>query len=81
MTDGPTAGPAALELREAALAAARDADIVIMAAAVADYRPADVSEAKIKKERQGDRLVLVVVKVEDGQNWPEDFLPRDRHVR
>jgi phosphopantothenoylcysteine decarboxylase/phosphopantothenate--cysteine ligase len=55
----------ALELREAALAAARDADIVIMAAAVADYRPADVSEAKIKKEQQGDRLVLELVKNPD----------------
>ncbi|TCL83833.1 phosphopantothenoylcysteine decarboxylase/phosphopantothenate--cysteine ligase [Rathayibacter sp. PhB179] len=55
----------ALELREAALAAARDADIVIMAAAVADYRPADVSEAKIKKEEQGDRLVLELVKNPD----------------
>ncbi|MCJ1674314.1 MULTISPECIES: bifunctional phosphopantothenoylcysteine decarboxylase/phosphopantothenate--cysteine ligase CoaBC [unclassified Rathayibacter] len=55
----------AQELREAALAAARDADIVIMAAAVADYRPADVSEAKIKKEQQGDRLVLELVKNPD----------------
>ena len=55
----------ALELREAALVAARDADIVIMAAAVADYRPADVSEAKIKKEQQGDRLVLELVKNPD----------------
>lgn len=55
----------ALELREAAFAAARDADIVIMSAAVADYRPADVSEAKIKKEQQGDRLVLELVKNPD----------------
>ncbi|KQQ20081.1 phosphopantothenoylcysteine decarboxylase [Rathayibacter sp. Leaf299] len=55
----------ALELREAALAAAADADIVIMAAAVADYRPADVSESKIKKEQQGDRLVLELVKNPD----------------
>ncbi|NRG42780.1 bifunctional phosphopantothenoylcysteine decarboxylase/phosphopantothenate--cysteine ligase CoaBC [Rathayibacter sp. VKM Ac-2835] len=55
----------ALELREAALVASRDADIVIMAAAVADYRPADVSEAKIKKEQQGDRLVLELVKNPD----------------
>ncbi|KQQ11482.1 bifunctional phosphopantothenoylcysteine decarboxylase/phosphopantothenate--cysteine ligase CoaBC [Rathayibacter sp. Leaf296] len=55
----------ALELREAVLAAAADADIVIMAAAVADYRPADVSESKIKKEQQGDRLVLELVKNPD----------------
>ena len=39
----------ALELREAALHAAADSDVVIMAAAVADFRPADVSGTKIKK--------------------------------
>ncbi|PPI19232.1 bifunctional phosphopantothenoylcysteine decarboxylase/phosphopantothenate--cysteine ligase CoaBC [Rathayibacter sp. AY1B1] len=55
----------ALELREAALAAAPGADVVIMAAAVADYRPAAVAEAKIKKEQQGDRLVLELVKNPD----------------
>lgn len=55
----------ALELREAALEAARSADIVIMAAAVADYRPASVAESKIKKEQQGDRLVLELVKNPD----------------
>lgn len=55
----------ALELRDAVLAAVRDADIVIMAAAVADYRPASVAEAKIKKEQQGDRLVLELVKNPD----------------
>ncbi|PDQ34270.1 MAG: phosphopantothenoylcysteine decarboxylase [Candidatus Lumbricidophila eiseniae] len=42
----------AAELREATLAAAGTARIVIMAAAVADYRPVTVSETKIKK--QGD---------------------------
>ena len=35
-------------------AAAPDADIVIMAAAVADYRPESVSAAKIKKDEHGD---------------------------
>ena len=39
----------ALELREAALHAAADSDVVIMAAAVADFRPADVAGTKIKK--------------------------------
>lgn len=39
----------ALELREAALKAAADSDVVIMAAAVADFRPAEVSDTKIKK--------------------------------
>ncbi|KZX21417.1 bifunctional phosphopantothenoylcysteine decarboxylase/phosphopantothenate--cysteine ligase CoaBC [Rathayibacter tanaceti] len=55
----------ALELREAALAAAPGVDIVIMAAAVADYRPIEVAEAKIKKEQQGERLVLELVKNPD----------------
>ncbi|PPG17277.1 bifunctional phosphopantothenoylcysteine decarboxylase/phosphopantothenate--cysteine ligase CoaBC [Rathayibacter sp. AY1C6] len=55
----------ALELREAAIAAATGADVVIMAAAVADYRPAAVADAKIKKEQQGDRLVLELVKNPD----------------
>lgn len=55
----------ALELREAALAAAADADIVIMAAAVADYRPAAVADAKITKEEQGDRLTLELIKNPD----------------
>ncbi|MHC2185589.1 phosphopantothenoylcysteine decarboxylase/phosphopantothenate--cysteine ligase [Rathayibacter agropyri] len=55
----------ALELREAALAAAPDADIVIMAAAVADYRPTAIADAKITKEQQGDRLTLELVKNPD----------------
>ncbi|HEU5268759.1 MAG TPA: bifunctional phosphopantothenoylcysteine decarboxylase/phosphopantothenate--cysteine ligase CoaBC [Jatrophihabitans sp.] len=37
------------ELRAATLAAAKDADVVVMAAAVADFRPADQAPAKIKK--------------------------------
>jgi phosphopantothenoylcysteine decarboxylase / phosphopantothenate---cysteine ligase len=39
----------ACELREAMLAAAADADAIVMAAAVADYRPAARSDQKIKK--------------------------------
>ncbi|WP_405003738.1 bifunctional phosphopantothenoylcysteine decarboxylase/phosphopantothenate--cysteine ligase CoaBC [Kitasatospora purpeofusca] len=39
----------ALELREAALTAAEDADAVVMAAAVADFRPAAYAAGKIKK--------------------------------
>ncbi len=37
------------QLREAVLAASGDADVVVMAAAVADFRPAARQEAKIKK--------------------------------
>ncbi|AVM65994.1 bifunctional phosphopantothenoylcysteine decarboxylase/phosphopantothenate--cysteine ligase CoaBC [Dietzia sp. oral taxon 368] len=39
----------ALELREETLRAAAHADVVVKAAAVADFRPADVSESKLKK--------------------------------
>ena len=39
----------AVELHDAVRRAARDADAVIMAAAVADYRPVEVSASKIKK--------------------------------
>ncbi|ROS74524.1 bifunctional phosphopantothenoylcysteine decarboxylase/phosphopantothenate--cysteine ligase CoaBC [Cellulomonas sp. PhB143] len=37
------------QLREAVRAAAREADVVVMAAAVADFRPAQAPTAKIKK--------------------------------
>ncbi len=39
----------ALQLREAVLASAVDADVVVMAAAVADFRPVAASRSKIKK--------------------------------
>jgi phosphopantothenoylcysteine decarboxylase/phosphopantothenate--cysteine ligase len=54
-----------LELQEATLLAAGQADTVIMAAAVADYRPDTVADAKIKKEKQGDALDLHLVKNPD----------------
>ena len=41
------------ELREQVLAVAPDADAVVMAAAPADFRPSDTSEAKIKKSADG----------------------------
>ncbi|WUH94733.1 bifunctional phosphopantothenoylcysteine decarboxylase/phosphopantothenate--cysteine ligase CoaBC [Streptomyces sp. NBC_00433] len=40
----------AAQLREAVLKAAGDADVVVMAAAVADFRPAAYATAKIKKK-------------------------------
>ncbi len=40
----------AQEMADAVLAAVRDADVLLMAAAVADFRPAQVSQQKIKKE-------------------------------
>jgi len=54
-----------LELAEAVRQAAQDADVVIMAAAVADYRPEVVADSKIKKEIAGDRLTLELVKNPD----------------
>ncbi|MCW2521912.1 MAG: phosphopantothenate synthase [Frankiales bacterium] len=47
-------------LREATHTAAKDADVVIMAAAVADFRPATVVEHKIKKsDADPEPLVLI----------------------
>jgi phosphopantothenoylcysteine decarboxylase/phosphopantothenate--cysteine ligase len=54
-----------LELAEAVFAAADEADVVIMAAAVSDYRPESVAASKIKKETQGDRLTIELVKNPD----------------
>ncbi len=53
------------ELRGAVLDAADGADAVVMAAAVADYRPGSVSDAKIKKDQQGDELALRLVRNPD----------------
>jgi phosphopantothenoylcysteine decarboxylase / phosphopantothenate---cysteine ligase len=53
------------ELSDAVTAASTDADVVIMAAAVADYRPETVADSKIKKETQGDVLNLTLVKNPD----------------
>jgi len=55
----------ALELQAAVQVAARTADVVIMAAAVADYRPAELRTDKIKKDETGDTLRLDLVKNPD----------------
>ncbi|WP_285242948.1 bifunctional phosphopantothenoylcysteine decarboxylase/phosphopantothenate--cysteine ligase CoaBC [Pseudarthrobacter sp. fls2-241-R2A-127] len=55
----------ALELREAALAAAADSDVVIMSAAVADFRPAEVSDTKIKKRDDTADPVITLVRNPD----------------
>ena len=41
------------------------ADIAIMAAAVADYRPASAAEQKIKKDARAEELTLELVKTRD----------------
>ncbi|WIB25589.1 bifunctional phosphopantothenoylcysteine decarboxylase/phosphopantothenate synthase [Curtobacterium sp. MCSS17_015] len=55
----------AQELAAAMHAAAGEADVLVMTAAVADYRPAEVLESKLKKEQQGDRMTLELVKNPD----------------
>ncbi|KAD3720653.1 bifunctional phosphopantothenoylcysteine decarboxylase/phosphopantothenate--cysteine ligase CoaBC [Arthrobacter yangruifuii] len=51
----------ALELRAAVHRAAADSDVVIMAAAVADFRPAQVVETKIKKrDDEADPVITLV---------------------
>lgn len=49
----------------AATREAADADIVIMAAAVADYRPASVAPAKLKKDDLGDTMTVALVRNPD----------------
>jgi phosphopantothenoylcysteine decarboxylase / phosphopantothenate---cysteine ligase len=49
------------ELRNACLAAAPDADVVVMAAAPADFRPAVYAPAKIKKAADGRAPLLRLV--------------------
>ncbi|TYC99398.1 bifunctional phosphopantothenoylcysteine decarboxylase/phosphopantothenate--cysteine ligase CoaBC [Arthrobacter echini] len=50
----------ALDLREAVLAALPTTDVLVMAAAVADYRPAEVMDAKIKKGDGEDPVITLV---------------------
>jgi phosphopantothenoylcysteine decarboxylase/phosphopantothenate--cysteine ligase len=49
------------ELAAAAATRAPEVDVVLMAAAVADYRPARVSESKLTKEDNPDALTLELV--------------------
>lgn len=55
----------ARELREAVLAAAADADAVVMAAAVADFRPADYATGKIKKKDGEEPAPVALVRNPD----------------
>ena len=55
----------ATELRDAVLAALATADAVVMAAAVADYRPAQVAPLKMKKEATGAEVTLRLVENAD----------------
>jgi phosphopantothenoylcysteine decarboxylase/phosphopantothenate--cysteine ligase len=55
----------AVQLREAVLKAASDADVVVMAAAVADFRPARYAEGKIKKRDGEDPAPVELVRNPD----------------
>lgn len=55
----------AVELASAVELAADHATVVVMAAAVADYRAAEIAERKIKKDDTGDELTLTLVRNPD----------------
>ena len=55
----------AAELAEAVAGESTTASVVVMAAAVADYTPAEFSDRKIKKVAQGERLELVLKRTTD----------------
>jgi phosphopantothenoylcysteine decarboxylase/phosphopantothenate--cysteine ligase len=54
----------AAELRDACVAAFADADVLVMAAAVADFRPAAAVAGKVKKSGR-DELALTLERTED----------------
>ncbi|MGP3751194.1 bifunctional phosphopantothenoylcysteine decarboxylase/phosphopantothenate--cysteine ligase CoaBC [Streptomyces sp. IBSNAI001] len=55
----------AVQLREAVLKAAADADVVVMAAAVADFRPAAYATGKIKKKDGQEPAPITLVRNPD----------------
>ncbi len=55
----------AKQLREAVLKAAADADVVVMAAAVADFRPAEYATGKIKKKDGQEPAPIALVRNPD----------------
>ena len=63
MPDGVDAVPveSAQEMEEAVLARVEEADVVIYAAAVVDYRPEEQHSTKMKRERLGESLELRLV--------------------
>jgi phosphopantothenoylcysteine decarboxylase/phosphopantothenate--cysteine ligase len=55
----------ALQMLEAVSAATREADVLIMAAAVADYRPAEAAAQKIKRADLGGELTIPLIENPD----------------
>jgi phosphopantothenoylcysteine decarboxylase/phosphopantothenate--cysteine ligase len=62
----------AAQLHAAALDAFDATDVLLMAAAVADYRPAEVFTGKVKKDQQGERLAR-------DRERPDDLHAARRH--
>lgn len=69
----------ALQLRDAVLGALPTTDVLIMAAAVADFRPAEVAAAKMKKNDDGTDPVITLVRNPDVLR--EAVLARDADAR
>ena len=65
------------EMRHAVLEHVRGRDVVVMAAAIADFRPAAAAERKIKR---ADRLTLELVPTEDIAAEAAQAAPRALHV-
>jgi phosphopantothenoylcysteine decarboxylase/phosphopantothenate--cysteine ligase len=55
----------AAQLHAAAVDAFDATDVLLMAAAVADYRPAEVFTGKVKKDQQGEALALQLERTDD----------------
>lgn len=55
----------AAEMAQACAGIAGRQDVIVMAAAVADYRPAEVAEGKITKEQAGETLTITFTKNPD----------------
>ncbi|WP_329387843.1 bifunctional phosphopantothenoylcysteine decarboxylase/phosphopantothenate--cysteine ligase CoaBC [Streptomyces sp. NBC_01351] len=70
----------AVQLREAVLKAAADADAVVMAAAVADFRPAEYAGGKIKKKDGQDPAPVALVRNPDVLAEISADRPRDGQV-
>src|SRR3954452_21604186 len=68
----------AADMHDAVMAALAEADLLVMAAAVADYRPAIVARQKIKKK--DDELSLVLARTTDILAATASF-PRERLIR
>lgn len=53
------------QMRDAVLEACKQADVLVMAAAVSDYRPVEVAQHKIKKGESGNGLAIQLIENND----------------